>query len=68
VKAASHFHKTECFCFNHQVLKPGEVMEMPMRFIVGPELPNNVPTISLSYALFDVTELAADELKPGQEG
>jgi len=67
-KAASHFHKTECFCFNHQILKPGEVMEMPMRFIVGPELPDNVPTISLSYALFDVTELAADELKPRNEG
>jgi cytochrome c oxidase assembly protein Cox11 len=35
-------------------------MEMPMRFIVGPELPKNVPSISLSYALFDVTEFAAD--------
>jgi cytochrome c oxidase assembly protein subunit 11 len=62
IKAAAHFHKTECFCFNHQVLEPGETMEMPMRFIVGSELPKNVPTISLSYALFDVTELAADEL------
>jgi hypothetical protein len=39
-----------------------------MRFIVGSELPINVPTISLSYALFDVTELAADELQPGNEG
>jgi len=68
LKAAAHFHKTECFCFNHQVLKPGEVMEMPMRFIVGSELPINVPTISLSYALFDVTELAADELQSGNEG
>jgi cytochrome c oxidase assembly protein Cox11 len=36
-------------------------MEMPMRFIVGAELPKNVPTISLSYALFDVTEFAAAE-------
>lgn len=61
IKAAAHFHKTECFCFNHQVLEPGETMEMPMRFIVGAELPKNVPTISLSYALFDVTEFAAEE-------
>lgn len=59
IRAAEFFHKTECFCFNHQVLEPGETMEMPMRFIVGPELPANVPTISLSYALFDVTEFAA---------
>jgi len=60
IKAAEHFHKTECFCFEQQILEPGETMEMPMRFIVGPELPQNVPTISLSYALFDVTEYAAD--------
>ena len=60
-KAAAFFHKTECFCFNSQVLEPGETMEMPMRFIVGPELPKNVQSISLSYALFDITEFAAAE-------
>jgi cytochrome c oxidase assembly protein subunit 11 len=57
-KAAAHFHKTECFCFNSQVLEPGETMEMPMRFIVGLDLPQNVESISLSYALFDITEMA----------
>ena len=55
VKAAEHFHKTECFCFEQQVLQPGEEMVMPMRFIVGRELPKNVQSISLSYELFDVT-------------
>lgn len=54
--ATQYFHKTECFCFEQQVLQPGEEMEMPMRFIVGRELPRNVQSISLSYALFDVTE------------
>lgn len=58
-QAADFFHKTECFCFNSQVLEPGETMEMPMRFIVDPELPQNVQSISLSYALFDITEFAA---------
>ena len=58
-RAADSFHKTECFCFEQQILQPGETMEMPMRFIVGPELPVNVESISLSYALFDVTELAS---------
>jgi cytochrome c oxidase assembly protein subunit 11 len=58
--AAAYFHKTECFCFNQQVLQPGEEVEMPMRFIVGRELPNNVQSINLSYALFDVTESFGD--------
>lgn len=56
VKAAEHFHKTECFCFEQQVLQPGEEMVMPMRFIVGRELPKNVQSISLSYELYDVTD------------
>lgn len=54
--AAEFFHKTECFCFEQQILQPGEEMEMPMRFIVGHELPKNIRSINLSYALFDVTE------------
>lgn len=57
-KAAAHFHKTECFCFNSQVLEPGETIAMPMRFFVSPDLPQNVESISLSYALFDITETA----------
>lgn len=62
IRATDHFHKTECFCFEQQILEPGEEMEMPMRFIVGPELPINVPSISLSYALFDATDLVADSV------
>ncbi|MED6341548.1 MAG: cytochrome c oxidase assembly protein [Pseudomonadota bacterium] len=54
--AAEFFHKTECFCFEQQILQPGEEMEMPMRFIVGHELPKNIRSINLSYALFDVTD------------
>ena len=55
-KGAQYFHKTECFCFEQQILQPGEEMEMPMRFIVGHELPKNIRSINLSYALFDVTD------------
>ncbi len=62
VAATNYFHKTECFCFNQQILQPGEEMAMPMRFIVGRELPKNVQSISLSYALFDVTESMGDAL------
>ncbi|MCB1683475.1 MAG: cytochrome c oxidase assembly protein [Pseudomonadales bacterium] len=65
LSATDYFHKTECFCFNSQVLEPGEVMEMPMRFVVDASLPKSVQSISLSYALFDVTELSGQAALPG---
>jgi cytochrome c oxidase assembly protein subunit 11 len=62
-KAASYFHKTECFCFEQQPLKAGETTEMPMLFIVDPDIPPQVHTITLSYTLFDVTDrYAADQV------
>ncbi|MFC6633918.1 cytochrome c oxidase assembly protein [Microbulbifer taiwanensis] len=61
-KAAAYFHKTECFCFNQQILKAGESAELPLRFIVDPDLPPGVNTITLSYTLFDVTERVSANL------
>lgn len=58
--ATDHFHKTECFCFRSQLLAPGEEMEMPMRFFVDADVPKTVQSISLSYALFDITELSGN--------
>jgi len=54
-KAAAYFHKTECFCFTQQVLKPGERIEMPVRFIVDRDLPADVHHLTLAYTLFDIT-------------
>ncbi|MEW6165539.1 MAG: cytochrome c oxidase assembly protein [Pseudomonadota bacterium] len=51
-QAAQHFQKIECFCFNQQTLGPGEAREMPLMFIVKPELDADVRTITLSYAFF----------------
>jgi cytochrome c oxidase assembly protein subunit 11 len=56
--AAEFFHKTECFCFNKQSLGAGEETNMGLVFIVDPELPATVTTITLSYTLFDVSEEA----------
>lgn len=53
--AAKHFHKTECFCFNQQTLQPGASIDMPLIFHVDEELPAAIPTITLAYTLFDVT-------------
>ena len=54
-KAAAYFHKTECFCFTQQVLQPGERIEMPVRFIVDRDLPDEVHHLTLAYTLFDIT-------------
>ncbi len=52
--AARYFKKLECFCFQQQKLGPGEVRRMPVVFVVDPELPRDVPAITLSYTFFEV--------------
>ena len=49
---AANLKKIECFCFVDQSLKPGEEKEMPLRFYVSPELPEDVNEMTLSYAFF----------------
>ncbi|WP_078121212.1 cytochrome c oxidase assembly protein [Thiosocius teredinicola] len=57
-KASRYFNKTECFCFNQQPLAAGETKDMPLRFIVDPNIPKDVHTLTLSYTVFDVTQVA----------
>lgn len=54
MKAASHFNKLECFCFDQQEFKPGEKREFPVVFVLDPELPDDVHTVTLSYTFFEV--------------
>ncbi|GAB3283425.1 cytochrome c oxidase assembly protein [Parahaliea aestuarii] len=58
-RAAAYFHKTECFCFNQQPLEGESSAEMPLVFIVDRDLPRDIHTITLSYTIFDVTDMAA---------
>jgi len=57
-RAAEYFHKTECFCFNQQPLEGRTSAEMPLQFIVDQDLPRDIRTITLSYTIFDVTDMA----------
>ena len=55
-RGAEYFHKTECFCFERQELAAGEKIELPVRFIVDPALPQEIGSLSLGYTLFDITD------------
>ena len=53
-QAAPYFHKVECFCFTRQPLAPGEGKDMPVQFVVDPDLPPGIGTLTLSYTFFSV--------------
>lgn len=60
--AAAYLHKTECFCFNQQHLASGESIDMPLRFIVDSQIPDDIHTLTLSYTLFDITDQVGGQL------
>jgi len=50
--AAKYFNKTECFCFTRQEFEPNGSRDMPLTFIIDPDLPINVDRVTLSYTFF----------------
>ncbi len=57
--AGGYFTKIACFCFEEQVLQPGETVQMPVTFYVDPEIlddedARHVPTITLSYTFHTI--------------
>ena len=54
--AAQYFNKTECFCFTQQELAGRETRDMPLRFIVGTGISDDIQQITLSYTFFSLDQ------------
>lgn len=64
----SYFDKIACFCFDMQVLQPGERVDMPVSFYVDPAMVDDIEArgtgeITLSYTMFRA-ELPEASLAP----
>jgi len=64
-QAGGHFVKIHCFCFEQQVLQPGERVEMPVTFYVDPSIvldrdARGVQVITLSYTFYE-TDLPEEQ-------
>ena len=53
-QAARYFRKLECFCFQQQALPAGQTRRFPVVFVIDPDLPRDVNTITLSYTFFEI--------------
>lgn len=58
-QAGYFFNKIDCFCFEEQVLQPGERVEMPVTFYVDPEIVTDrdakyTKEITLSYTFYEI--------------
>ena len=69
--AGGYFAKIACFCFELQVLAPGERVEMPVTFFVDPDMVDDVEagglnSITLSYTMHrtDLPEAEVSALAP----
>ena len=56
-RAGPYFQKLQCFCFEGQVIAPGQTMKFPVQYFVAPEIATDresrgVREITLSYTFY----------------
>lgn len=74
-QAGVFFTKIDCFCFQEQVLQPGERVQMPVTYYIDPEIVDDregqyIHTITLSYTFHEIDmpeDTTQAALEPGAE-
>ena len=56
-RAGPYFQKLQCFCFDEQIIQPGQTMKFPVQYFVAPEMATDreargVEEITLSYTFY----------------
>lgn len=64
-KVGKYFYKTQCFCFDRQVLAPGQKTHFPVVFYIDPAIAddptmNDVTDITLSYTFYEADSPALE--------
>jgi cytochrome c oxidase assembly protein subunit 11 len=74
-QAGGFFTKIDCFCFQQQVLQPGERVQMPVTYYIDPAIVDDregqyIHTITLSYTFHEIDlpeDVAQAALEPATE-
>ena len=66
LKVGKYFHKIQCFCFDEQILGPGQKVSMPVMFYIDPAMDEDpgmedVSVITLSYTFFPADSSALEQ-------
>ena len=57
-EAAKYLKKLECFCFEQQTFKPGEIVQLPLYFAIDEKMPKRIKTLTLSYSFYETLEVS----------
>lgn len=60
-QATPYLAKLECFCFNKQELQAGEEVEMPLYFVISPDIPAQMQSMVLSYTFMNLEKGAVEK-------